>query len=120
MSKFKELRIWQESMILAEMVYRIIKNSNFNNDYRMMDQLHGSSICVPSNIAEGEECGYMKNQIKYLNIAKGSAAELVTQLILSQRVGYIKESELILLENKAHKIIASIKRYIHVKKRQVG
>lgn len=48
---------------------------------------------IPSNIAEGDEVNTTKQSINYFYIAKGSAAELVTQFIISKRIGYISEAD---------------------------
>lgn len=112
MGNFKDLRIWKESINLVEEIYLLTVRKDFARDFGLKDQIQRSSVSIPSNIAEGEESGFPKKKIWYLNIAKASAAELVTQLIIANRVGYIDDDELAVLENQGHKIIASIKQYI--------
>ena len=52
-----------------------------------------SAVSVPSNIAEGRLRGSPKEFVNFLHIAFGSGAELETQLLFSQRLGYISDSE---------------------------
>jgi len=113
MSSFKKLRIWQESVQLAKEIYLISSKGKFSRDFGLKDQLRRAAISISSNIAEGEESGYKRKKILYLNIAKGSAAEVVTQIIIAKEVGHISQKEEEYLENLTHKIIASIKKYKH-------
>ena len=112
MGKFKDLRVWKDGLDLAEEVYRITRRSPFNRDFGLANQIQRAAVSISSNIAEGEERGTNKEAIYFLNVAKGSAAEVVTQLHLAQRVGYINEEELIKLDNHAERIRASLKKLI--------
>ena len=59
-----------------------------------------SAVSIPSNIAEGDERGSNKDAIRFLYIAKGSLAELQTQLEISHEIGYIDRQTLEILNNK--------------------
>lgn len=52
-----------------------------------------AAVSVPSNIAEGQGRRSKKEFIQFLYIAKGSLAELETQLIICERLGLIIDSE---------------------------
>ncbi|WP_339067872.1 four helix bundle protein [Teredinibacter turnerae] len=73
--KFKKLDVWKESARLCVEVY---KNLGTLRDYGFRDQITRSALSIPSNIAEGEERESLKESIRFLNIAKGSTAELIT------------------------------------------
>lgn len=76
-------------MSLAEDVYRITRQGGFAKDWGLRDQVRKAAVSIPSNIAEGFE-RYSAGELKqFLNIAKGSAGELRTQLILARNLGYI-------------------------------
>jgi four helix bundle protein len=80
MKNFEELLIWQESMSIAKAVYQLLKDCK---DFGLKDQMQRASVSVPSNIAEGSERGSDKDFIRFLRMAKGSLAELRTQLLLA-------------------------------------
>jgi S23 ribosomal protein. len=63
------------------------------NDYGFKDQITRSGLSIPSNIAEGEEREYVKDQLRFLNIAKSSTAELITQIYIGIEIGYIEKRQ---------------------------
>jgi four helix bundle protein len=92
MNNFKELKVWQKSMVLVEKVYEITSMFPKNEQYGLTNQIQRSAVSIPSNIAEGAGKNSNKEFKQFLSIANGSINELYTQLILSIRIGYIKEN----------------------------
>ena len=84
--RYKNLDVWQVSVQLSVDIYKHFANCK---DYGFRDQITRSSLSIPSNIAEGEERHGIKEQIQFLNISKGSAGELMTQVIIGEKIGYI-------------------------------
>lgn len=76
--------------------------------------VHGKRavVSIPSNIAEGDDRGSNRASVHFFNIAKGSSAEVITQLNIAHNIGYIDEQTLKELENEAMKINASLKNLI--------
>ena len=89
MGNFKQLRVWQIAKELAVKVYKLTQNQQFKKDFGFRDQIQRAAVSIPSNIAEGDELGTDKLSIRYFYIAKGSSAELMTQLIIANEIGYI-------------------------------
>ena len=89
MGDFKQLRVWQIAKELAVKVYKLTQNQQFKKDFGFKDQIQRAAISIPSNIAEGDELGTDKLSVRYFYIAKGSSAELMTQLIIANEIGYI-------------------------------
>ena len=89
MGNFKQLRVWQIAKELAVKVYKLTQNQQFKKDFGFKDQIQRAAISIPSNIAEGDELGTDKLSVRYFYIAKGSSAELMTQLIIAHEIGYI-------------------------------
>jgi four helix bundle protein len=81
---YEELEVWKRSCVVAEKVYSLFKTSK---EFAIRDQVMRSSVSIPSNIAEGAERNHPAEFRQYLGIAKGSSAELRTQLELSARMG---------------------------------
>ena len=91
MGNFRELRVWQLSKDLAVKIYKLTKDQKFKYDFGFKNQIQRSAISIPSNIAEGDESGSNRMSVRQLYIAKGSAAELMTQLIIANEIGYIAD-----------------------------
>jgi four helix bundle protein len=90
MGNFQKLRVWQLAKNLAVKIYKITQNQPFKKDFGFKDQIQRAAISIPSNIAEGDESGTNKLSIRYFYTAKGSIAELQTQLIIAQEIGYME------------------------------
>ncbi|MBZ0199945.1 MAG: four helix bundle protein, partial [Ignavibacteriaceae bacterium] len=78
--KFEDLNVWKESMQLAVNIYKILKECK---DFGLRDQMQRAAVSIPSNIAEGYDRQTNKEFMQFLFIAKGSTAELRTQIYLS-------------------------------------
>ena len=87
MGKFEELKVWQRAKDLAVYVYKLTVSWK---DFGLRDQMRRAAVSTPSNIAEGDEYGSNKQSVKFLFIAKGSSAELLTQAIIANEIGYIE------------------------------
>ena len=83
---FEDLEVWKRSVNLSIKIY---KEMNRLKDYSFRDQITKSSLSIPSNIAEGMERNSTKERIRFLDIAKGSAAELRTQTYIGTEINYI-------------------------------
>ena len=88
MGNFQELRVWRKAKDLVVFIYKETQKGEFAKDYGLRDQIRRASVSIPSNIAEGDELNSDKQAVKYFYIAKGSAAELLTQAIIAFEIGY--------------------------------
>jgi len=86
---FEELEVWKRASRLAVEVLRLIDEIKL---YALRDQMARSCLSIPSNIAEGAERGTDKEFSRFLSIAKGSAAELRTQIYVAIRAGSIESA----------------------------
>lgn len=82
----KELVVWERSVELVEAVYRLSKELPKEEMFGLTSQIRRAAVSIPSNIAEGTKRKSTADYIRFLSIAKGSAAEVETQLILIQRL----------------------------------
>ena len=76
---FENLEVWTRAKELSVSIYRSMANLK---DFGFKDQITRSSLSVPSNIAEGMERSTEKEKARFLEIARGSAAELKTQIMI--------------------------------------
>ncbi|MEO5927108.1 MAG: four helix bundle protein [Patescibacteria group bacterium] len=91
----KDLIVWQKSMDLVVMVYELTKQYPKDELYQLTSQMRRAAVSIPSNIAEGRKRGGETEFRQFLRIAFGSAAELETQIEISQRLGYASEPSLL-------------------------
>jgi len=110
---YENLKIWQESMELAEIVYKLIKQFPDYEKFDLASQIRRSAISVPSNIAERKGRNSDKEFKQFLYIARGSLFELRTQLELARRLNYIKntkeiKNKIIALESMINTLISKL------------
>jgi four helix bundle protein len=86
---FRELKVWQKGKDLAVEIYKLTNEGNFAKDFGLKDQIRRSVVSISSNIAEGDERDTDKESVRFLFIAKGSLAELSTQLQIASEIGYL-------------------------------
>ena len=93
-SDYKELQVWQKAMDLVVEIYKISKLLPKEEVYGISDQLRRSAVSIPSNIAEGQSRNSAKEFIQFLSIARGSLAELETQLLICIKVNMLSEDNI--------------------------
>ncbi len=87
--KFEDLIAWQKARELTKNIYKITKHGDFLKDFGLRDQIRKSSVSIMSNLAEGFERGGCSEFHQFLVYAKGSCAELRSQLYVALDVEYI-------------------------------
>ena len=111
----RDLNVWKESIELVKLVYQMIEDFPQNEQYALSDQIRRAAVSIPSNIAEG--CGRETNKELYhfCNVASGSLAELETQMVIAQELGYV--SDLTLFNEKVvvlQKLLVGFRKHIKV------
>jgi len=108
---YRELEVWKISMDLADKIYDITETFPKNEMYGLASQIRRAAVSIPSNIAEGSARSGTKELLYFINIARGSLAELETQLILSERRKYIDSDtleQLISIANSVGKMLTRL------------
>ena len=85
----EDIEIWQRACRLAMNIYTTVDNSELKKKWSLGDQMTRAAVSIPSNIAEGYERNSPNEFVRFLRIAKGSCAELRTQLYLAKGLGFI-------------------------------
>lgn len=115
MGKFQELRVWQIAKELAVKIYKLTQIGELSKDYGFKDQIQRSAISIPSNISEGDDLDTDKQSVRHFYIAKGSTAELLTQIIIGQEIGYFNKSDSYKLINDCKIISVMLTKLIKVR-----
>ena len=88
---YKKLIVWQKSMELVELSYKLMRSFPKDERFRLCDQLSRAVVSVPSNIAEGNGRATKQDYAHFLSIARGSLFETMTQLEIAKRLGYVDD-----------------------------
>ena len=114
MHNFRNLQIWKDAMDLTQAVYEITEVLPKMETYGLISQMTRAAVSVPSNIAEGSGRSD-KDFSHFLTIALGSLFELNTQIMLSERIGYLTTEQSLALQRRADKLqkmISGVKRHL--------
>jgi four helix bundle protein len=92
-SNFRDLLVWQKALSLVTEIYRTTKEFPPEERCGLTSQIRRAAVSIPSNIAEGQArlaCGEFR---QFLGHAKGSLAELETQLLIAENLGYLRQRQ---------------------------
>lgn len=91
--RFEDLQVRQMSHDLSVAIYGLTKVGEFPRDWGLRDQIQRASVSVMSNIAEGFE-RYSRQEFKqFLSVARGSCAEVRSQIQLAKSLGYVADAD---------------------------
>ena len=88
MAGYQDLRVWQLGIEITKKVYQLTAKFPTAEKYGLISQLRRSAVSIPSNIAEGQSRESRQELIRFCLIAKGSLAELETQLIIAKELDF--------------------------------
>lgn len=88
-SGYKDLIAWQKEMELVKMIYDATEGFPPHEQYGLVSQLRRAAVSVPSNIAEGKNHYSNRDFVRFLRHARGSLAEIETQVLIAQQRKYL-------------------------------
>lgn len=109
---FRDLEIWIEAKKIVIDVFKITNSDKFKWDLSLKDQIRKSAVSIPSNISEGFERDSNNELIHYLRIAKGSCAELITQLEIAIEIRYLEKKSTLFIIKQLEVLNARIGKFI--------
>jgi len=102
---YRDLEIWQDGIRFALAIYRVTANFPKHEQFGLSSQLQRAAVSIPSNIAEGHAQASDAVFARHLQIAIGSAAEVDTQLLIAQQLGYLALEQMQELRASAESLI---------------
>lgn len=94
-TSYRDLKVWQRSFEVVNDVYKLCKLLPADEKFGLVSQIQRSAVSVPSNIAEGQQRQGKNEFRQYLSIARGSAAELSTQLLLVESLYQLETAKIV-------------------------
>ena len=91
---YKDLTVWQKAMDLTVEIYRLTQNLPKEELYILTNQLRRAAVSIPSNIAEGNGRASTGDYVRFLTMARGSIAEVETQLLICVRLEYLTQEDI--------------------------
>ena len=112
-NSFRQLHVWQKSFELAKDVYGYCEKLPTSERFGLASQMQRSSVSIPSNIAEGQQRNNRKEYRQFIGMAKGSAAELETQLLLAEAIHQANNQSLRTKLSEVQKMLHSLSKRLH-------
>ena len=110
MAFFEDLDIWRKAKNLTMTIY---KDFQYGHDYGFKDQIQRAAVSIMNNVAEGSESGTTTNYIHFINIAKGSCAEVRSMLYLADELNYCEHQTALEAIEQCKNITGSINKLIN-------
>lgn len=113
--RFTDIEAWQKARELTFEIYRVSNTGSFSKDLGLRRQIRAASVSVMSNIAEGFERNGTAEFVQFLAIAKGSVAEVASQLYVASDQGYVTKDEferLVALAEETSRKIGALMNYL--------
>ena len=88
---FHDLIAWQKAMALSKLIYRVSQTMPDTEKFGLVTQMRRAAVSVASNIAEGNARQSLRDYVHFLTMARGSLAELETQLIIADELNMLAE-----------------------------
>jgi four helix bundle protein len=115
MGKFQDLKVWQRSKELAVFLYGVTSEKAFSKDWGLRDQIRRAVISIPSNIAEGEDLNTDRQAANFFYMARGSAAEVLTQGIIAYEIGYLTEPQFRRIQEECQAVSSMLTKLIRAR-----
>jgi carbamoyl-phosphate synthase large subunit len=88
-SDFRELVVWQTAMELCRQVYLLARRFPASERFGLTSQIQRAAVSTPANIAEGNARKSARDYARFVSIASGSNAEVMTHLVLAESLGFV-------------------------------
>ena len=106
--RFEDLQIWQTARELAVKLHHVADRLDERRYYRYAEQLRSAGLSLTNNIAEGSGSVHVAEFKQFLNIARRSATEDASMLLVFETLGLLKPTEVDELLNDVDKLSRKI------------
>ena len=113
MFNYEKLETWQEAIAFADLVYSVTKNFPAEERFGLTNQMRRAAVSVSSNIAEGSSRNSRTDFARFVEIATGSAFEVVSQAFIAKKQGFLSASDfkqIYVTSEKLGKMLSGLRR----------
>ena len=93
-STYQKLEVWRRARMLVKSIYILTKDFPKEELYALTNQIRRAAVSIPSNIAERRAKRTTRDFMRFINMACGSVAELETQLLIAEDLGYVSSAKI--------------------------
>jgi four helix bundle protein len=101
----KQLQVWQKAIALCEAIYQATHRFPDDERFGLTTQMRRAAVSIPSNLAEGYGRGTRRDYRQFVRIARGSAFEVETQIIVAQRLGFLTDDAANVLVSQVREVL---------------
>lgn len=101
---YRDLLVWQRAREMAVLLYEVTQQFPREEVYGLTAQLRRAAVSIASNIAEGSGRGTRGDYRSFLRMARGSALEVQTQLLIAHDLGFGEPGKIEQAQNMAEEI----------------
>lgn len=109
---FKDMQIWQDSMLIAERIFILTENLPRKEDYSLTSQIRRSALSISANISEAFGRKHTLDKLKFYYYSRGSILETRSHLENGKRVKYFNESDFLQIDNSLNKVHLDLNKII--------
>lgn len=109
---YNDLDIWQDGIRFVTGIYKATKQFPDSERFGLTSQIQRAAVSIPSNIAEGYAQRSDPTLARFLRIAIGSAAEVDTQLLIAQQLGYISTDQMRELREQVQSLLRRTRAFL--------
>ena len=118
MKTYRELDVWKQAMDMVVAVYKITAEFPAQEKYGLASQMQRAAVLIPANIAEGYGRLHRGDYVHHLSIARGSLAELETDITIAVRLDFIQREDAMPLWDMGQHVGQMLTKLIQSLKRQ--
>ncbi len=118
--RFEDILAWQKARCLVNEIYSICRIGAISKDYQLRNQLQRAAISAMTNIAEGFSRHSHRDFAHFLDIARGSAAEVQSLLYIAKDVGYLNDQQFSAVYKQAGETVSLIAGFTNYLRRNYG
>jgi four helix bundle protein len=115
LTRFEDLDCWKKARVLASEIYAATEGKSFSRDHGLREQIRRAAVSAMSNVAEGFDRGGNREFLQFLWVARGSAAEVRSQLYVALDAGHLQQQDFDRLAEQTielSKVLAGLTRYL--------
>jgi len=113
MNCHKDLDVWKKAIDFSVALYNLTSSFPDEERYGLVSQMRRAAVSISSNIAEGAARQSEKEFVQFLYVSMGSAAEIETQLIIAERLGFVKKDNQLFTDiDSLQKMLSGLIRYV--------